>query len=121
MAVLQGIYWAVTGIWPLLHMPSFLWVTGPKNDLWLVRTVAVLILVIGVVLLMAGFRKRGTEEVKLLGILGAAGLTIIDVYYSLNDVISNIYLLDAAGEIILILLWFMAGRKGMAHVKEMEQ
>jgi hypothetical protein len=116
MAILQGIYWAVTGIWPLLHMPSFLWVTGPKNDLWLVRTVAILILVIGLVLLVAGFRKRVTEEVKWLGILSAAGLILIDVYYSLNDVISNIYLLDAVGEFLIILLWVLAGRKGMARV-----
>ncbi|MFD2247347.1 hypothetical protein [Pontibacter ruber] len=120
VAILQGIYWAVTGIWPLLHMPSFLWVTGPKNDLWLVRTVAVLILAIGLILLAAGFRKRVTEEIKWLGILSAAGLILIDVYYSLADVISNIYLLDAVGEFILIVLWLLAGRKGMAIVKEAE-
>jgi hypothetical protein len=115
VAILQGTYWAVTGIWPLLHMSSFLWVTGPKNDLWLVRTVALLILVIGLVLLMAGLRKRVTEEVKWLGILSAAGLTMVDVYYSLADVISDIYLLDAVAEFVLIVLWLLAGRRGMAH------
>ncbi len=115
IAKLQGIYWVITGIWPLLHMPSFLWVTGPKNDLWLVRTVAVLILIIGLVLMMAGFRKRVTAEIKWLGILSAAGLTIVDVYYSLADVISNIYLLDALAEFILIVLWLLAGQRGMAQ------
>ena len=117
MAKLQGTYWAVTGVWPLLHMPSFLWVTGPKNDLWLVRTVAVLILVIGSILFMAGFRQRVTQEVKWLGILSAAGLIVIEVYYSLSNVISDIYLLDAAGEFLLILLWLLAGRKGIARVR----
>ncbi|WP_242927222.1 hypothetical protein [Pontibacter vulgaris] len=96
-------------------MPSFLAVTGPKNDLWLVRTVAVLIAVIGIVLVLAGFKNRVTEEIKWLGILSAAGLIFIDVYYSLNNVISNIYLLDAAGEIILISGWLLAGRRGLAH------
>ncbi|PKV62843.1 hypothetical protein [Pontibacter ramchanderi] len=113
VAILQGTYWAATGIWPLLHMPSFLWVTGPKEDLWLVRTVSILILVIGLVLLTAGIRKNVTAEIKWLGIGGAAGLGFIDVYYSLNDIIRNVYLLDAVGELALILLWLWAGRQGL--------
>lgn len=31
----------------MVHMPSFLWVTGPKSDLWLVDTVSLLISAIG--------------------------------------------------------------------------
>jgi hypothetical protein len=31
----QGTYFLLTGVWPLLHMRSFLTVTGPKTDLWL--------------------------------------------------------------------------------------
>ena len=88
-----------------------MWVTGPKNDIWLLYTVAALITVIGAVLLLAGWHKRVTPEIKWLGIGGAAGLTGIDVFYSLNDVIRDIYLLDAAGEILLILLWLWADRK----------
>lgn len=113
VAILQGLYWFVTGLWPFFHLDSFLFVTGPKQDIWLLYTVAVLIVVIGAVLLLAGWRKRITPEIKWLGIGGASGLIGIDVYYSFNDVISNIYLLDAAGEVILILLWLWAGRKGM--------
>ncbi|SIT74488.1 hypothetical protein [Pontibacter indicus] len=113
IATLQGIYWALTGIWPLVHMASFLWVTGPKEDLWLVRTVAVLITVIGLVLLAAGIKKRVTPEIRWLGIGGAAGLGFIDVYYSLNDVIRNVYLLDAIGELVLILLWLWAGKRDL--------
>lgn len=113
MAKLQGAYWFLTGVWPLLHLPSFLWVTGPKEDIWLLYTVSVLIIVIGAVLLMAGFRRRVTPEIKWLGIAGAAGLTGIDVYYALTDVIWDVYLLDAAGELVLMLLWLWAGAKGL--------
>lgn len=93
-------------------MPSFIWVTGPKDDLWLVRTISILITVIGLVLLAAGIKKRVTPEIKWLGIGGAAGLGFVDVYYSLNDVIRNVYLLDAVGEVLLILLWLWAGQWG---------
>lgn len=119
VAKLQGIYWFLTGVWPFLHLPSFLWVTGPKEDIWLLYTVSVLIIVIGAVLLLAGFRSRVTQEIKVLGITGAAGLTGIDAYYALTDVIRDIYLLDAAGELLLILLWIWAGSKAlMVNQKE---
>lgn len=118
VAVVQGIYWLVTGIWPFVHLRSFLWVTGPKEDIWLLYTVSVLIIAIGGVLLAAGLRKNVTHEVKWLGIAGAAGLTGIDLYYALNDVIWDIYLLDAVGEVILIGLWLWAGSKGMLVSKE---
>lgn len=108
LAVLQGIYYLVTGIWPLVHMPSFLAVTGPKTDLWLVRTAGVLITAIGVPLLLAGWRNEVTPEIALLAVGAAAGLTAIDVYYSLKGVISKVYLLDAVPEVVLILLWAAA-------------
>ena len=42
-----------TGIWPLLDIESFQDVTGSKTDLWLVRTVGVLVAVIDGVVLLA--------------------------------------------------------------------
>lgn len=116
VAKLQGVYWFLTGLWPFLHLPSFLWVTGPKEDIWLLYTVSVLITAIGAVLLLAGLRRRVTPEIKWLGIAGAAGLTGIDAYYALADVIRDIYLLDAAGESVLILLWLWAGSKGLGNL-----
>ncbi|RDV14933.1 hypothetical protein DXT99_11625 [Pontibacter diazotrophicus] len=113
VAIIQGAYWFLTGVWPFVHLRSFLWVTGPKEDIWLLYTVSVLITVIGGVLLAAGLRKQVTQEIKWLGIASAAGLTGIDVYYALSDVIWDVYLLDAVGEVILIVLWFWAGRKGL--------
>ncbi|WP_224995588.1 hypothetical protein [Cesiribacter sp. SM1] len=116
IAVLQGIFWAATGIWPMIHLPSFLWVTGPKEDIWLLYTVSVLILVIGLLLSVAGFRKTVTLEIKWLGIGGALGLTAIDIIYSTRDVIADIYRYDAVAETIIILLWLWAGTNGMARL-----
>ena len=113
LALLQGLFWLVTGVWPFVHLPSFLWVTGPKEDIWLLYTVSVLTTAIGGTLLAAGIRKQVTHEIKWLGIAGAAGLTGIDVYYALRDVIWDVYLLDAVAETILVLLWLWTGRKGL--------
>lgn len=108
IAKLQGVYWSVTGVWPLVHMPSFIWVSGPKVELWLVRTVGLLLTVIGAVLLAAGLHKRVTTEIKWLGIGGAASMAFIDFYYALRDVIWDIYMLDGVAELLLILLWVLA-------------
>lgn len=39
----MGWYYLMTGIWPLLHIRSFVWMTGPKTDRWLVKAVGGLV------------------------------------------------------------------------------
>jgi hypothetical protein len=92
-------------VWPLLSIGTFQRVTGPKVDLWLVKTVGVLIAVIGLVLIVGGARARVSAEVTLLAIGSAAALTAIDVIYVAKSRIAPIYLLDSAAEVILIALW----------------
>ena len=105
VSLVQGIYFLITGIWPLVHIESFMAVTGPKNDLWLVRTVGALITVIAVILLIAGLKNKVNWSVRLLAVLSAAGLATIDIYYTAINVISPVYLLDALAEIIIIIWW----------------
>lgn len=114
VARLQGVYYATTGLWPVVHMDSFLAVTGPKVELWLVKTVGLLIAVIGATLFLAGRRREITADVVVLGAGSAATLGFIDVAYSLRGVISKAYLLDAPIEAALasawVLCWIKASR-----------
>jgi hypothetical protein len=105
LAGFQGSYFVITGVWPLLHMPSFLTVTGPKTDLWLVETVGVLVATIGAGLIVASVRGNDTREIALVAVLAAIGLATIDVVYVRRGVIDNIYLADAALEALLIGGW----------------
>ena len=111
LAVIQGVFYLATGIWPLLDIVSFQVVTGPKTDLWLVRTVGVLVTVIGAVLLLAGRRRQVTVEIVLLAMGSALGLAAIDVIYAVSGRISAIYLADAVVEVGLALLWLVAWRR----------
>jgi hypothetical protein len=111
LAVIQGVFYLATGIWPLLDIVSFQRVTGPKTDLWLVKTVGVLVTVIGAVLLLAARRRRVTDEIVLLAVGSALGLAAIDVIYALSGRISAVYLADAVAEIGLALLWLVARRR----------
>ena len=108
LAAIQGAFYVATGVWGLVDLASFQAVTGPKNDLWLVRTVAVLVLVVGSVLLVAAARLRVTFEMVLLAMGCALGLTVIDVAYVTAGAIGPVYLLDAAAEVALALAWGVA-------------
>jgi hypothetical protein len=111
-ALAQGLYFAATGLWSLTGIQSFQKVTGPKTDLWLVRTVGTLVLVIGAVLLLAAGRRVASAEVAALGLGSAVGLTAVDVVYVGKKRISRIYLLDAALEILFVVGWMVAGFGG---------
>ena len=97
----QGLYYLLTGVWPLINIVNFQRVTGPKNDLWLVQTVGLLVTVVGAVLLSAGLRRQKTLEVGLLAIGCSAGLLTIDLIYVSGGVLSKVYLLDAAAQFAL--------------------
>lgn len=113
VCLLQGVYYLITGVWPLLHMESFIWISGPKYDIWLVKTVGILLAVIGASLLSAALKKRISPEISLLALGSAASLATLDIYYAaVIDRIYDIYLLDALAEVLLILFWILFLSKG---------
>lgn len=105
VALAQGVFYVATGIWPLVSMATFERITGPKVDRWLVKTVGVLVAVIGSVLVFAGAQRRLTSDVPLLAAGSAGALAGVDVVYTAKRRISPVYLLDAVVEAGLALLW----------------
>jgi hypothetical protein len=116
VAAVQGLYYLVTGAWPLVHIDSFQAVTGPKADLWLVYTVGALIGVVGLALLNAARAGRVTADIILLAAGAAVALTAIDVIFVARQVIAPIYLADAAAEVVLIAWWAVAAGRGRSPV-----
>jgi hypothetical protein len=108
VALVQGLYFLLTGLWPLFGIDSFQAVTGRKTDLWLVYTVGGLVAVVGLALLVAVGKRRMTLEVAVLAIGAAAALALIDVIFVARGVISWVYLLDAVAEVLLIGWWVTA-------------
>lgn len=104
--IVHGTYYFLTGLWPVLHIESFMAVTGPKDDIWLVKTVGVLVMAIAI-----GVFSALGEKNRAIIVLGAAcciGFTLIDVYYVMNDTIRWVYLLDAAAEVMLLTGWLLS-------------
>jgi hypothetical protein len=103
VALAQGGYYALTGLWPGVGIRTFERVTGPEVDRWLIQTVGVLVLAVGAALGLAGIRHRVTPELALLAASSAAGLAAIDAVYVARRRIAPIYLLDALAEAVLLL------------------
>jgi hypothetical protein len=108
LALGQSAFYLATGIWPLLSMNTFEKVTGPKTDKWLVKTVSMMINVVGVVLAVAGTRRKIAPEIPLLAAGSALSLAAVDVVYVSKKRISKVYLLDAVAELLIVALWVMA-------------
>ena len=104
----QGLFYVAGAGWALVDIRSFEAVTGPKVDEWLVKTVALLLIVSATIFLMAACRQRVSSEVIILAIGNALALTAIDVVYVSLRRISPIYLLDAAAHVALLAGWSLA-------------
>jgi hypothetical protein len=111
LAVLQGGYFLVTGIWPLISRRTFEAVTGPKADFWLAQTVGVLVACIGSTLVLASKRNQVNPDLRLVAASTAAGLATIDIVYVARGQISKVYLADAAIEVGLVSAWIAHGTR----------
>jgi hypothetical protein len=98
--LVQGAYYAATGAWPLLHLPSFLAVTGEKVDRWLVRSYGALTLAVGIALLvpLPGEPRRTT-----LGRAAAVAIGLPEAWYVARRRIRPVYAIDAAVQAAFVL------------------
>lgn len=106
MLLAQSGYYILGALWPLISMQSFLFVTGPKTDLWLIKLNALLLVLVGLSLFTSGLMKRFTAETGILAIGTPLILLFIDVTYVLFGVISPVYLIDGLIESIILFGWF---------------
>jgi len=97
----QGIYFVITGVWPILSIRTFIAVTGPKKDVWLVKTLGGLIAVAGGALISASLNDLSLPAI-ILSCGSALTLGWIDIWYSLKNVISKVYLADAVVQSLLV-------------------
>lgn len=99
---MQAIYYLLSGIWPLIHLASFESVTGPKVEVWLVRTVGVVTVAIGGAL-AAGVRRRTPAlETLVLAMFAAAAYGSIDFVYGLTGRIRFVYVIDGCAQTAIV-------------------
>lgn len=109
----QAFYFLFTSVWPLINIKSFLSVTGEKTDLWLVKTVSILLLPYCLLLFYLSFNNKKNSIIVVSILLCSLGLIIIDIYYYLANVINEAYLIDAGFQMLFVAYWlyFLSIRK----------
>ncbi len=110
VALMQAAYYVPTGVWPLVGMRSFEWLTGRKTDRWLVQTVGLLVGVVGAMVGLAGERRRVTPEMEGVAVGTALSLAAIDVVFVARRRIRPVYLLDAGANLGIAAGWLRARR-----------
>jgi hypothetical protein len=110
VACSQGMFNVVGGGWPLVHPRSFAWVFGPKEDDWLQRTVAGLLVTIGCAQIRGTTSPDGRDVARVLGLGVATTLLAVDVVYVANGRLRWTYLLDGVMEAAWIRAWLKAER-----------
>jgi hypothetical protein len=100
--LVQGVYYVMTGVWPVLHRRSFEAVSGRKHDFWLAETVGLVTAAVGLSLCLASRRKTPSPEAKLLAVTAAAGFAAIDLRYGLTRRIRPVYLVDGLAQLAFI-------------------
>jgi hypothetical protein len=103
----HAIYIFITAVWPIIDIESFMMVTGPKTDIWLVKTVGALLIPVSITMMVNLVAVNNKWPLITLAAGTAIAFICVDCYYALNDVISDIYLADAAVEFIFLIGWMI--------------
>ena len=103
--VAQAVYYLLTALWPIIDIQSFMRVTGYKHDIWLVKTVGALLIPESLTMISYLFIRTDRRPVFILGSLSCVAFICVDLYYSLTDVIHDIYLADAVLQCLLLISW----------------
>src|SRR5215212_957320 len=91
---IQGVYTFITAIWGLVDIQSFMMVSGPKMDIWLVKTVSVLLVAIAITWFLTLYFNWDIMPCALLALTTTSGLAAIDFYYALKGTIRWVYMVD---------------------------
>ncbi|HZU81372.1 MAG TPA: hypothetical protein VE987_00570 [Polyangiaceae bacterium] len=109
LELVQGTYYFVSGMWSLVSPRTFQAVTGKKRDMWLAKTIGLLLSSTGAVFLYSGLRRRRPTEIVLLAIGMSATLATSALVWGTRQ--RRIYAADAAVQLALLASWlFGRGR-----------
>lgn len=102
----QGMYFLITAVWPLIDMTSFMAVTGPKVDQWLVRTVSMLLIPYTYICFWVAFHSEAVSKLLITVMtLTGLGLALVELIHYMNGTIKWVYAADAILQIIFVIWW----------------
>ena len=104
----QGVFYVISGLWPIVHLKSFEKVTGRKREGWLAQSMGGLIAAVGVALIVGSLEQRPSRTLQVLGMGSALALGAADLIFAKRGTVSKIYFADAAAEGAALATWIIA-------------
>lgn len=108
VAAAQGTCYVGMGLWPLTHLQSFEFITGPKHNAALMQVAGALLTVIGIILLLGSLQKSVGSTTSFLGAGIAGVLAVLATTFVMTGGMPAIYLWDAALETGFVVWWTLA-------------
>lgn len=116
LPLIQSVYFIISSLWPLVHIESFFRITGSKHDVWLVKTVSLILFPYGLMAIYAlNFRRLPVVGLSLA--ICCFSLAFIDVYYYLTGTLKWVYLIDAAMQTVFLTYWIWHLAKPLENQK----
>jgi hypothetical protein len=112
----QGTYYLLIGLWPILADVGALAGSETGGDTWQLRAFGLVVAVVGVLLILAARRCGALPETARLGVVVALGLAAADVVLVQYGTAPTIYLADAVIQFAFVLWW---GRGLIPHDPEL--
>jgi hypothetical protein len=88
-----------------VDIESFMKVTGPKTDVWLVKTLSAVLISVALALFTVLLEKKVSLAVIVLGLTSAVALAIAEFYYAGTQRIRWVYAADGVLQVIIAGLW----------------
>lgn len=111
LARVQGAFYLLTGIWPILAGTSFQQVTGFKVDFWIAQLVGALLACLGATLFLSARTGGPVRELQYLAAGTALILGIFDLVCVPLPHTTRVYGIDAMVEFALVIAWLEIWRK----------
>lgn len=118
LELVQGVYYIVLGLWPVVHAASFQRLTGglDLSDLWQLRTLGLVLAVIGVSLLWAVRRRSVAPEAAIVACGVAAVMAIMNLVNITVKAYPPIYCFDCLIQVGFVYGWINALRSPTSGV-----
>lgn len=118
LSIAQGIVYTALGLWVMVARRSYLDIHELGGDFLLITMNGLWLLLVGLVLVIAGFRRAKSLEVRLLAFASALGLLLTYFISNLVVGVARIYYTDMTIESVFVILWIFVwtierqGRRG---------
>ena len=94
----QGLYYIISGAWPVVHRSSFDMVTGTHADPKLVIAVGLIAVAVGAALLAAVRQSFVPRTTWMVAVGAAMAFMVVDIWYVAGVVIPRMYVADAIAQ-----------------------